>query len=93
MFHPEYYRVEIAPPERLDAAKKKLDDHISYLQTQNNDVSYTLPQFVSYRKMLDNPSMHDEQWSQYSKMTRTLDKIRNQRVEDFLPDLAGYIND
>lgn len=93
LFHPEYYRVEIAPPERLDAAKKKLDDHISYLQTQNNDVSYTLPQFVSYRKMLDNPSMHNEQWAQYSKMTRTLDKIRNQRVEDFLPDLAGYIND
>lgn len=93
LFHPEYYRVEIAPPEVMNNAKKKLDDHINYLQTQNNDVSYTLPQFISYRKMLDNPSMHEEWWPQYSKITRKLDTIRNQRVEDYLPELASYVHD
>lgn len=91
LFHPEYYRVEIAPIDRIILAKEKLDKHIDYLKSQNADVSYTLPQFESYRKMLDNPSLHSQQWNQYCKITKTLDKIRNQNVKEYLPDLAPYI--
>ena len=91
LFHPLHYRVETAPPARVEAAKRKIDQHIDYLEKQNERVDYTLPQFISYRKMLDNPSMYNEQWDTYTRITKTLDKIRKQSVDEYLPDLSVYI--
>lgn len=90
LLHPEWYRVETAPPHMVEKAKKKLDEHITYLKRQNQKVDYTLPQFESYRKMLDNESLHDKYFDQFVDITKKLDKIRNQDVKHYLPEFKEY---
>ena len=68
----------------VEKAKKKLDEHITYLKRQNQKVDYTLIQFESYRKMLDNKSLHDKYFDQFVDITKKLDKIRNPDVKHYL---------
>jgi len=93
VFHPYHYRVEVAPPKRVQQAKQKIDEHIEYLESLDEKLIYTIPQFKSYRKMLDNESLHQEHWQTYVNTTRTLDRVRKQSVDYYLPDLAEYMND
>ena len=74
----------------VEKAKKKLDEHITYLKRQNQKVDYTLPQFESYRKMLDNESLHDKYFDQFVDITKKLDNIRNQDVKHYLPEFKEY---
>jgi len=81
---PLHYRIDIAPEHYKDKIRVKFQEHIKWLEG-NDDLQRATNGFISAVNYLetDNTQYLDTFWEK----TKQLDKIRNENVFDFIPEL------
>jgi len=81
---PMHYRIDIAPDYYKDKIRNKFQEHIKWLEG-NDDLQRATNGFISALNYLDvnNTQYLDTFWEK----TKQLDKIRNENIFDFIPEL------
>ena len=81
---PLHYPIDIAPEHYKDKIRTKFQEHIEWLKG-NDDLQRATNGFISAINYLetDNTQYLDTFWEK----TKQLDKIRNENVFDFIPEL------
>jgi len=81
---PMHYRIDIAPDHYKDKIRNKFQEHIEWLEG-NDDLQRATNGFISALNYLDvnNTQYLDTFWEK----TKQLDKIRNENIFDFIPEL------
>jgi hypothetical protein len=84
---PEYFRLDIAPPEYKQLIEEKYQKHLSWLSDKDplQRASTGFKSAITFMNATDNTPLIDTFW----RKTHELDSIRNERMLDIIPELSA----
>lgn len=93
---PEWFDACILPTDFKQRAYDKVMESIAKLPTQLFDEEETA-KLSTVKSLFEHirqttPPDRDKHWQKFLEISRGMDKFRGQRIEDELPELAGFFN-
>jgi len=84
---PAYYRIDIAPTEYKQKLRKKFEEHLAWLQSQDmlNRASVGFESAINFLMNTDNTALIPKFWDK----TNQLDSIRNENLLRVIPELEA----
>jgi MoaA/NifB/PqqE/SkfB family radical SAM enzyme len=89
LMDPKHYRIDNLPDTEKDTIRKLFEEHIEWLEPLDN-LKRATNGFKSAVNFLNQPG-DKRQFEKFFKLTRALDKIRDEDISTVLPEYTRYV--